>query len=164
MKQIKKKAISLLKVVLVLALFTNVACSDKSEVENVANKFLTHLNKLEFKEAKEYCDDKTAPLLGMLESFSAMAGKTDEKIAEFKITGSEVKDDKATVTYTQMKDGETKEETLNLKKIDGKWKVSMNKEDAKKEEGKKSLNESVEVEESEPFIFEDDLNDSIVVE
>lgn len=135
MNQIKRKATSLLKVVLIAALFMNVGCSDENEVEKVADKFLTHLNNFEFKEAKEYCDDKTASMLGMLEGFSAMAKDQKADKATFKITGSEVKDDNATVNYTQTSGKETKEEVLNLKKIDGKWKVSMNKEDANKESG-----------------------------
>lgn len=158
MNQIKRKATSLLKVVLIAALFMNVGCSDKSEVEKVADKFLTHLNNFEFKEAKEYCDDKTASMLGMLEGFSAMAkdeAKKEDK-ATFKIISSEVKDDTATVKYSQTKEGETKEEVLNLKKIDGKWKVSMNKEDAKKEGGAPTGDAPEEVE--NPSIMDDTIN------
>jgi ribosomal protein L33 len=145
MKKIKKVTSSLLKVAMLGVLLFNVSCSKEAEVEGVAEKFLTHLNNFEFKEAKEYSDDKTASMLGMLEGFSSMAGNMPkEEKATFKITGSEIKDDVATVNYTQTKGGETKEEKLILKKIDGKWKVSMNKEDANKEDGKVPSTEKME--------------------
>lgn len=147
MKKSKNLVVSVLKVVVLSVLLFNVGCSKESEVEAVAEKFLTHLNKFEFKEAKEYCDDKTAPMIGMLESFAAMAKDLPkEEEATFKIIGSEIKDDVATVTYNQTKEGQTKEEKLILKKIDGKWKVSMNKEDANKEDGKVPSEEMLETE------------------
>lgn len=137
MKKIKNVASSLLKVALLGVLLFNVSCTKENEVEEVASKFLTHINNFEFKEAKEYCDEKTGSMIGMLESLSAMAKDLPkEDKATFKITGSEIKDNVATVKYSQTKGNETKEETLILKKIDGKWKVSMNKEDANKEDGK----------------------------
>lgn len=152
MKKIKKSASSFLKVTLFGILLFNVSCSKENEAEQVAEKFLTHINNFEFKEAKEYCDDKTAPMIGMLESLSAMAkDMPKEEKATFKITGSEIKDDVATVKYNQTKGGETKEEKLVLKKIDGKWKVSMNKEDSNKEDGKippMDMNDMEEMEDS----------------
>lgn len=147
---------SLLKVTLLGVLLFNVSCSKENDVEEVASNFLTHVNNLEFKEAKEYCDEKTGSMIGMLESLSAMAkDMPKEEKATFKITGSEIKDDVATVKYNQTKGGETKEEKLILKKIDGKWKVSMNKEDVNKEDGKVP---AMDMEDTEP------IEDSTAVE
>ncbi|NJM80716.1 MAG: DUF4878 domain-containing protein [Flavobacterium sp.] len=156
MKKIKNVMSSLLKVTLLGVLLFNVSCSKENDVEEVASNFLTHVNNLEFKEAKEYCDEKTGSMIGMLESLSAMAkDMPKEEKATFKITGSEIKDDVATVKYNQTKGGETKEEKLILKKIDGKWKVSMNKEDVNKEDGKVP---AMDMEDTEP------IEDSTAVE
>ena len=117
------------------------SCSNDNDPEAVAKKFLDHVNKGEFKEAKEYCDEQTASLIGMMES---MAGdKTKElKDADVKteIVSSEVKEDKATVKYksTGGKSGNSAEQTLNLVKVDGKWKVTIDKENANKEGGAKA--------------------------
>lgn len=158
MKKIKITTSSLLKVALIGILFFNVSCTKENEAEQVAEKFLTHINNLEFKEAKEYCDDKTAPMIGMMESLSAMAKDLPkEEKATFKITGSEIKDDVATVKYNQTKGGETKEEKLVLKKIDGQWKVSMNKEDANKEDGKVPSMDMNEMDETEDATTVEDM-------
>jgi hypothetical protein len=135
-----KKITLLLKVVVLGLSLLMVSCSNDGAPEEVAKKFLGHINKLEFKEAKEFCDEKTASLLDMLAGLSGLAKdmpKDAPKIAEVEIVKTDIKDDVATVTYKQTEKGETKESKLILKKIDGQWKVSMNKEDAKKEEAKK---------------------------
>ncbi|WP_445457554.1 DUF4878 domain-containing protein [Flavobacterium sp. HNIBRBA15423] len=137
----KSIASSLLKVALLGVLLFNVSCSEEADVEAVAEKFLTHINKLEFKEAKEYCDEKLASIFGMLEGSTTMFKDiSKENVPTFKIKGLEIKDDVATVKYVQTKDGETKEETLILKKIEGKWKVSSNKEDVNGIDNQQKLN------------------------
>jgi hypothetical protein len=112
------------------------SCSNDGNPEAVAEKFLNHVNKGEFKEAKEYCDEQTAQLIGMMESM--VAGKEDEmkKLdAKVEIISSEVKDDKATVKYktTSTKEPVGKEQSLQLVKVDGKWKVTIDKENMNKE-------------------------------
>lgn len=118
------------------------SCSNDSDPEAVAKKFLDHVNKGEFKEAKEYCDEQTASLIGMMES---MAGDKTKELKDqdvkTEIISSEVKEDKATVKYksTGGKAGATgAEQTLNLVKVDGKWKVTIDKENANKEGGAKA--------------------------
>ncbi|MDQ7962081.1 DUF4878 domain-containing protein [Flavobacterium lindanitolerans] len=116
-----------------------VSCSNDSNPEAVAEKFLNHVNKGEFKEAKEYCDEQTASLIGMMES---MAGAKKDELkkndAKVEIISSEVKDDKATVKYKTVggKAEAAAEQTLNLVKVDGKWKVTIDKENANKEGAK----------------------------
>ncbi|MEZ0005233.1 hypothetical protein ABH942_000584 [Flavobacterium sp. 28YEA47A] len=116
-----------------------VSCSNDSNPEAVAEKFLNHVNKGEFKEAKEYCDEQTASLIGMMES---MAGAKKDELkkndAKVEIISSEVKDDKATVKYKTVggKAETSAEQTLNLVKVDGKWKVTIDKENANKEGAK----------------------------
>lgn len=117
-----------------------VSCSNDSNPEAVAEKFLNHVNKGEFKEAKEYCDEQTASLIGMMESMAAGAKKDELKNndAKVEIISSEVKDDKATVKYKTVggKAPNAAEQTLNLVKVDGKWKVTIDKENANKEGAK----------------------------
>jgi hypothetical protein len=111
----------------VAALF--VACGGGSSPKDVAEKFLTHIDKMEFKEAKQYSTKATGELLDAIGGMAAMMPKQDPKgfvIKEEKIDG-----DKATVTYRS--NGKDSDETLNLVKESGKWLVVMSKEDMNKE-------------------------------
>lgn len=143
-----KKVSVLLKVLILGLSLLLVSCGKESGgPEEVTEKFLGHVNKLEFKEAKEYCDEKTGSLIDMLAGLSGMAKdlpKDKKEDIKVEILKTDIKDDVATVTYKQTGEGESKESKLILKKIDGKWKVSMNKEDAKKEEGAKKMSEGME--------------------
>ena len=98
-----------------------VSCSSNNP-KAVAEKFLKAVNKLDFTEAKKYCDEDTQKLLSLMESFSK---DEDSKVEE--------NGDKAKVYY-KAKDSE-KEVSLDLKKVDGKWLVSVNKEQGAKEQG-----------------------------
>jgi hypothetical protein len=116
--------------IIAIACLTLISCSGNGP-EGVAKSFLSHTNKGEMAEAKKYCDEKTASILGMAESML-----TPERIEEMKkknvkidIVSSEVKDETAKVTYQLTSEGEKSDEkTLDLKKVDGDWKVTMNKE------------------------------------
>lgn len=96
----------------------------------VAEKYLTHLNKMEFKEAKAYGTEKTAGMLDLMAGMASMMPKNES--ASFKISGETIEGDKATVTYRT--DGKDADETLTLVKQDGKWLVDMAKEDGMGEE------------------------------
>ena len=113
-----------------------VSCSQNTP-KAVAEKFLKAVNKLDFTEAKKYCDEDTQKLLSLMESFSKDedSKKAKEKASDddFTITKVEENGDKAKVYY-KAKDSE-KEVSLDLKKVDGKWLVSVNKEQGAKEQG-----------------------------
>ena len=114
------------------------SCSNDSNPEAVAEKFLNHVNKGEFKEAKEYCDEQTAQMIGMMEGLVAGTENEMKKSdAKVEIISSEVKDDKATVKYkiTSSKEPVGVEQPLQLVKVEGKWKVTIDKENANKEGG-----------------------------
>ena len=81
------------------------SCSGNSP-KVVAEKFLKAINKADFKEAKKYCDKETAEFIGVLEGFSKGEKAKPEDIKSFTIT-----------------------------KVDGKWLVSINKEQGNKEHG-----------------------------
>lgn len=102
-----------------------------SSPSDVVTKFLTHTNKMEFKEAKEYATKSTGEVLDMIGGMAAMMPKEDPK--PFTITGETIDGDNATVTYRT--EGKDADETLKLVKEDGKWLVNMSKEDMNKEDG-----------------------------
>lgn len=122
---------------LTLLVFTSMtvlmtSCSNNTP-EAVTKEFLNLIQEGKVKEAKELCDSQTQTILGMVEGMLTEAVKeSKEKKAEVKIISSEIDGDKATVYYTQ---GEAeKQESMTLKKIDGKWKVSIDKEGLNKEQ------------------------------
>lgn len=117
---------------IVIALFA-VACGGGSATPSqVAEKFLTHTNKMEFKEAKAYATKPTGEILDMIAGMAGMMGE-QEAPQGFKITNETIDGDKATVTYRT--EGKDADETVNLVKEDGKWLVNMSKEDMNKEDG-----------------------------
>lgn len=130
MKQIKLFAVA---AIVSLSLFS---CSGNSP-EASAEKFLTLTQQGEFAEAKEYCTEQTGALLTMAE------GMVGDKKAEIKeknknlkvnIVSSEIKGDSVAVVKYKVAGGEASdagEKSLDLKKVDGKWKVHMNKEGAR---------------------------------
>jgi hypothetical protein len=113
-----------LAVVAIIVVAIN-ACGSKTDTpEAVAEKFLGHLNKKEYSEAKKLGTEQTGQMIDMMESFGSAGGdqeKKDVKIENMKCTPT---DDKAACTYTS--DG--KEEKIELVKKDGKWLVDMKKE------------------------------------
>jgi len=116
-----------------------VSCSGNGP-EGVAKKFLELTGQGEFGKAKEYCDEKTGQLLGMAESMMPADKKAEakKKKVNVEIISSEIKDDKAKVKYKASVEGETpaeksEEKTLDLVKVDGKWKVTIDKENSNKE-------------------------------
>ncbi|KGO79530.1 hypothetical protein Q763_13345 [Flavobacterium beibuense F44-8] len=129
MKQLKLAALAL---VLSLSLSS---CSGNGP-EDTAKKFIEYTNQGKFSKAKELSTDKTAAMLGMAEGFAQ--GKMEEmkeknKDVKVEITSSEVNEDKATVKF-KLTGGENtsgSENQLNLVKVDGEWKVDMNKEGAR---------------------------------
>lgn len=112
-----KTLAKVLTVLVVLAMFASCA---KKGPEQVAEKFLNHLSKQEFAEAKKYATESTQKMLDFLSQFPEQEVK-ETKIENLKCTEEA---DKAKCTYTA--DG--KEESIDLVKVDGKWLVDMQKE------------------------------------
>lgn len=120
------------------------ACGGASESpSDVAKKFLDHTNKLEFKEAKTYSTKATGELLDMIAGMAGMMGEQPPAPA-YTIVGETIDGDKATVTYRS--EGEEADESIKLVKEDGKWLVSISKEDLDKEgaDGGMDLGEEAE--------------------
>jgi hypothetical protein len=104
-----------------------IACSGNSP-KSVAENFLKAMNKMDFEGAKKYGTEDTNKMLDMLSGFAKMmpdsAKKEDVKV---EITSEKVEGDKATYTYKEV--GKDEQQTINLVKVDGKWKVAMSKDD-----------------------------------
>ena len=116
-----KKLLTL--VVIAIAIISLNACKHADTPEKVAEKFLKHINKKEFTDAKKLATDSSAASIDMLESFSKMGGDQakESKIENLKCTEN---GNKATCNYNE--NGEAKK--LDLVKKDGKWLVEMKKE------------------------------------
>ena len=107
------------------------ACGGGSESPSaVAKKFLDHTNKLEFKEAKTYSTKATGELLDMVAGMAGMMGEQPPAPA-YTIAGETIDGDTATVSYRS--EGKEADESIKLVKEDGKWLVSVSKEDLNKE-------------------------------
>ena len=106
------------------------SCSGNSP-KTVAEKFMTAVNANNFDEAGKYCDAQTSQLLKSFSEFMKSVPSSDAKNEQlfkgFKITKVEENGDTAKVFYTT-EDSSGKENAHDLKKVDGKWIVSMNKE------------------------------------
>jgi len=98
------------------------ACSN-SGPGTTAEKFMTHLAKAEFTEAKQYASKPTGELVEMMGKMgAALGGKmNEEKDFNFILEEENVDGDKATVKFRK-KDG-GKIEAVHLVKVEGNWKV-----------------------------------------
>jgi hypothetical protein len=120
--QIMKK---LLGIVLILAVAFSGCKKSTESPESVAKKFLDHLNKKEYAEAKALGTEATGQIISMMESMQGMAGgEAEMPEVVYEDMKAEVDGEKALVTYTV----EGKEEKLNMVLVEGKWLVDMKKE------------------------------------
>lgn len=138
--------------------FLVTSCSNNSP-KVVAEKFLTEMENQNFEEAKKYADDSMQQLLTMLNGMPKDNNKKAENV-KVKVVRVEENGDKAKAFYIvegKEVEGESKEQSIDLKKVDGKWKVSFNKEDANKE-GMNNSESTPETDENPSLIEEDTLN------
>ncbi|HNW90581.1 MAG TPA: TonB family protein [Bacteroidales bacterium] len=91
--------------------------------EFVAKKYLNHINKKEFAEAKKFATEETCQLLDMMASFSGV-GTQEEKEAKIENLKCETNEESSVCKY--LVDG--KEESIDLVKKNGKWLVDQKKE------------------------------------
>lgn len=123
-----------IKLVAVLALLSIslFSCSG-SGPEATAKQFVTLTSQGDLAEAKKLCTAETASLLAMAEGFMAKEKdklKEQNKNIAVEVISTEITDDKAKVKYkiTGAKDATKEEQEIDLVKIDGDWKVNINKE------------------------------------
>ncbi|TVR76497.1 MAG: DUF4878 domain-containing protein [Chitinophagaceae bacterium] len=96
--------------------------------EDVAEKFLNHLGKLEFSDAKKYGTKETKELLDLLEGFAGMGGEEAPDTPDVENVNCTESGDTADCTYCCDENGN--EASVKMKKVDGKWLVHMSKEEA----------------------------------
>lgn len=121
------KAVSLVSIVLFI-----ISCGGGDSPKSVAEHFLKAMNKMDYETAKKYGSEDTGRLLDMMSGFAKMIPDSAREEKSFEIKDEKIDGDKATVTYVQS--GEVGEQTLDLVKIDGKWKVAMSKDSMNGEE------------------------------
>lgn len=109
--------------------FFVMSCSNNSP-KAVAEKFLTSMENSDFEEAKKYADDSMQQMLGMLSGMGKELPKGNEKK---KVTITKVEEDGDNAKAFYKVEGEEEEKSIDLKKVDGKWKVTFNKENSNKE-------------------------------
>lgn len=135
-----KKSIQLFALLVVSSVML-FSCSNSQKPEDVAKQFTKALIEQKWEEAKKLSDDDTKGLIQLMQSFSGMGGAAISKDSAAKLNAqvefvkSEVKDSTATVYFKDK--ASSSEQPLTLKKINGKWLVSMKKESMNKESMKK---------------------------
>jgi Domain of unknown function (DUF4878) len=94
--------------------------------KTVAQHFMNAVVKTNFEEAKKYATKDSQDMINLLANISNTVPQAKEKIRSAKVSVKDVQinGDKATVTFYNKE--ENKEQTLNLVKEDGQWKVSLN--------------------------------------
>ena len=123
-----KKLLSIGMIVLIA--FTFSCGGGSSEPKAVAEDFLKALAEQDYAAAKELGTKSTVSLISMIESMASMIPEDQKKadkedIASLKMGDVEIDGDNAVVYFsTDKKEGDK----IDLKKVDGKWKVDMKKE------------------------------------
>ena len=104
-----------------------VACAGSDTPKSVVEKFLKATGEYNFAEAKKYCTEETGKMMDMMESMMKMAPDSAKKEHPKFTLGEEKMDgDNATVGYKE--EGKEGDQNLTLKKVSGKWLVSISKE------------------------------------
>jgi len=104
-----------------------IACSGSESPKGVAKNFLNAMNKLDFEGAKKYGTEDTGKLLDMMSGFIKMMPDSSKgRESKTEMIAEKIDGEKATVTYKE--EGKNEEMTLDLVKVEGKWKVAMSKD------------------------------------
>ncbi len=108
-----------MKKLLLICLVAISLSSCSSGPEDAARNFFENLSKGKVEEAKKYATEPTGKLLDMASSFGSMPIEPNFK---FIMVKDSIEGNKAWVTF---KDQNDKEDTIELVKIDGDWKVHL---------------------------------------
>ena len=129
------------KLTLLFSLFLIVVSCSSNSPKSVAVNFFEAISEGDFETAKKYGDTATNSLFDLVLAFGA--DKMKEEIeknkdkVKFEVTDEEIDGDEAKVTVksTELESGKEETSIVQLKKIDGEWKVSMSKESLQNKEG-----------------------------
>jgi len=118
--------------IVLLFTFFFAACGGSSDnPQDVAKDFLKALADKNYDKAKDLGTDNTAMMIGMIESMAKMAPEgqdTDSGMGDLDAIEwgeTKVDGDNATCFYSTP---DKKDQKVELKKVDGKWKVDMKKD------------------------------------
>lgn len=117
-------------IVLVFALFFSACGGSSDNPQDVAKDFLKALADKNYDKAKDLGTENTSMMIGMIESMAKMAPDSLQKDEDADMDAIEWGDtkidgDSATCFYSTP---DKKDQKLDLKKVDGKWKVDMKKD------------------------------------
>lgn len=105
--------------------------------EDVSLAFLRYFSQLDIAKAKELCTPEGQEMMGMLEGMMGMMGEEEKKqilaeseaaVKALKKSTCKVDGDVAKCIVCCSPSGEASEEPIELRKIDGKWYVHVDKE------------------------------------
>lgn len=99
-----------------------IACGNGNSPKGVALTFLTNMSKMNYPEAKKFATPQTQQYIDKMSAFGGKMGQDDD-YSKIIIIKDSVMNDKALVVYKTEKN--PNEETLDLLKIDGLWKVNL---------------------------------------
>jgi hypothetical protein len=119
---------------LLLAGIMMVSCN-KGGPKDVATKWLTSFNQMDYETAKKYSTDDTKKFLSELdELYKILPDSSKKEMKNVTVTVKDVKEDgdKAVATFTTSLDP-GKDQQLSLVKQGGKWLVQFSKDDASEE-------------------------------
>jgi hypothetical protein len=130
----KKTILSAVAVALVVTAFGCGAGADADTPDAIALRFMEHVVRAEYEEASALGTESTQELLSFLVMMTSGMSREElqEEIGtpdEISVVSSEIDGDDAIVVLSS--GGE--EEEVNLKKIDGDWKVDLDKESMDKD-------------------------------
>ncbi|MDD3536293.1 MAG: DUF4878 domain-containing protein [Candidatus Cloacimonetes bacterium] len=127
---------SLIVMLLIAMLFGAFACKTKqNSPEAVADAFLKAMEKRDFETANKLITEESQGAFDLLQSFVGSMDEEGMGHYEHKILGFELDGNTATVIYeiwTSKDLSDKEEQKLALKKIDGTWKISLEKGDIEK--------------------------------
>lgn len=98
---------------------------EKKGPEANVEKYLKAFHGMEFEEAKKYATEESGELLDMMKQVQPMMSESDvEKAKKTKVSNvkcDQVEEDLCECTFTLEAEGNSNEETIKAKKVDGEW-------------------------------------------
>ncbi|TAH42985.1 MAG: DUF4878 domain-containing protein [Bacteroidetes bacterium] len=114
------------KSLLISCIFLLFSCTGGDSPKAVAEQYLKAIGQYDFDGAKKYGTEDTGKLLDVMSGFAKMAPDSTKNEVSFVILDEKIEGEKAIVIYKE--EGKESETSLNLLRIEGKWKVNMTKE------------------------------------
>lgn len=115
-------------VIFMFAIITIGACNIGNTPSKSASVFLNAFNEKNYEEARNYATPETIKLIDLMENLSKMSTSIDSvKHSKIEVVDEKIDGETAVVTFRE--EGSSESETVNLKKLDGKWLVHITKTD-----------------------------------